>query len=85
MGNCALVGRIVGENGHATISHGTLQQLHDAEASIEEAERLLNETAPASGLHRLVLDYLQLLYGPDVFNDQQRLADVELRIESLTE
>ena len=59
--------------------------MHDAEASIEEAERLLNETAPASGLHRLVLDHLQVLYGPDVLNDQQRLAGVQARVESLPE
>ena len=83
MRDCALVGRIAGENGPARISPDTLRELHNAEASIEAAERLLNEAAPASALHRLVLDHLQLLYGPDVLNDQQRLAGVEARIESL--
>ncbi len=83
MRDCALVGRIAGENGPSTISPDTLRELHNAEASIEEAERLLNEAAPASALHRLVLDHLQLLYGPDVLNDRQRLAGVEARIESL--
>lgn len=83
MRDCALVGRINGENDPSTISPDTLRELHNAEASIEEAARLLNESAPASALHRLVLDHLQLLYGPDVLNDQERLGGVEARIESL--
>lgn len=83
MRDCAMVGRITGEDGTSTISPDTLRELHNAQASIDEAEQLLDDAAPASALHRLLLDHLQLLYGPDVLNDQQRLADVEARIESL--
>lgn len=83
MRDCALVGRITGENGPSTIPPDTLRELHNAQASIEEAARILNEAAPASALHRLVLDHLRLLYGSDALNDQERLADVETRIESL--
>lgn len=83
MRDCALVGRLARENGPSTISPDTLREFHNAQASIEEAERLLDEAASASALHRLVLDHLQLLYGPDVLNDQQGLADVKARIESL--
>ena len=85
MRDCALVGRIASQNGPSTILPDNLRELRAAEASLEEAERLLNETAPASALHRLVLDHLRLLYDPDVLNDQQQLAGVEARIESLPE
>ncbi len=35
---------------------------------LEEADRVLNDIAPGSPMHRLVLDRMRLLYGPDLLN-----------------
>ena len=48
-------------------------------------ERRLNSHEPGSPLHYLVLTHLQTLYGPDLLNQPDRLAEVTQTLKRVTD
>ena len=79
MKDCATVGRAAGGD--------PLQQLDLAalESRLAVHERTLDETEPGSPLHHLLLVHLQRLYGPELVDSPERLAEIGEILERVTE
>ena len=61
------------------------QELLAAEATLERVDQMLEEYAPGSPIHILVLDHLLTLYGPELLDQPDRHAEIAKRREALNE
>ncbi|MCH8315397.1 MAG: serine/threonine protein kinase [Planctomycetes bacterium] len=61
------------------------QELLAAEATLERVDQMLEEYAPGSPIHILVLDHLLTLYGPELLDQPDRHAEIAERREALNE
>ena len=61
------------------------RELLAAKATLERVDQMLEEYAPGSPIHILVLDHLLILYGPDLLDQPDRHAEIAKRREALNE
>ena len=61
------------------------RELLAAEATLERVDQMLEEHAPGSPIHILVLDHLRILYGPELLDQPDRYGDIVKRREALDE
>ncbi len=60
-------------------------KLHATEATLDRVHQMLEEDAPGSALHFLVLEHLLLLYGPDLLNQPESFDEIDQHLDKLRE
>ncbi|MEE8155511.1 MAG: serine/threonine-protein kinase [Phycisphaerales bacterium] len=61
------------------------RELLAAKATLERVNQILEEDAPRSPIHILVLDHLRILYGPELLDQPDRYAEIAQRHEAADE
>ncbi|UCD74919.1 MAG: serine/threonine protein kinase [Phycisphaerales bacterium] len=85
MRTCATLRRLALADLSSKPSTEFLPQLTEAESILKQTEQRLNERHPGSPLHHLILEHLQLLWGPGMLDQPQRRDEVSRRLESLAD
>lgn len=83
MQTCAALCRLIETESGSPPREDRLDRLTEMESIIRLSEQRLNRRFPGSGLHKLMLEHLILLYRPSQLDRPERLQEVEQRLAAL--